>query len=145
MKVKIRLSNRKRKNKHGFLKRNSEKNGRALMARRRRKGRKRLSAQLKNSLSPAEFKYVYGNAKSLVIQEIKYYYKKDPNPKVGFIVSRKYGNAVERNLFKRRCRHIFYELIKNGFSYSIIIQPKTKNNNWNKIKSSFESMNAKLT
>ena len=70
---------------------------------------------------------------------------KDDNPKIGFIVSRKYGNAVERNVFKRRCRHIFYELIKNGFAYSIIIKPKTKNINWNTITHSFGNMHATLT
>jgi len=100
---------------------------------------------LKYSLSSADFKYVYSNSKSLLIQEIRYYYLKDQNPQLGFIVSRKYGNSVERNLFKRRCRHKFYELIKNGFPYSIIIKPKAQNIDWNIIKSSLDSLNAEIT
>ncbi len=100
---------------------------------------------MKYSLSPIDFKYVYNNSKSVLIQDIRYYYIYNENPKIGFIVSRKYGNSVERNLFKRRCRHIFYKLIKNGFPHSIIIKPKVKNIQWNIIKQSFESMHEKIT
>ena len=95
---------------------------------------------MKYSLSPIDFKYVYNNSTSLLINDIRYYYISDNNPRLGFIVSRKYGNSVERNLFKRRCRYAFYQLIKKEFPYSIVIKPKRQKINWSIIKKSFETL-----
>ena len=93
---------------------------------------------MKYALSSDEFKDVYHNSDSLLTHGLLFKYTYCANPKLGFIVSRKYGNSVKRNLFKRRCRYAFYQLIKKGFMYSVIIQPKTSNISWKNINQSFE-------
>ena len=92
---------------------------------------------MKLSLSAAQFKVLFTESKSLRVGDLLFKYKKDVNPKLGLIVSRKYGNAVYRNLFKRRCRAQFQVLIEGGFSSTLIITPKKKNITWAEINTSF--------
>ena len=100
---------------------------------------------MKYALSSIEFKDVYHNSNSLLVHNLLFKYTYNETPKLGFIVSRKSGNSVQRNLFKRRCRYAFYKLIKEGFTYSIIIKPKAKNITWETINKSFESLHAEIT
>ena len=138
MKVTIKYTNRKRKNKHGFMKRMGTRAGRSILARRRKRGRKSLSVQLNRSLSSSHFSHIMKTAKSLSIGDLLFIYSKDGPLSLGFAVSTKYGAATQRNLFKRRCRSVFRMFFINRRTHvSLIIRPITKNISYQSILTSF--------
>ena len=146
MKVTIKYTNRKRKNKHGFKKRMSTKAGRALLARRRKKGRKTISAQLKYSLSSSEFSKIMETSRSLYFGGLSLKYTKSSEPEMGLIVSKRYGNAIERNLFKRRCRSAFKSImVDNNVGCILIVCPKRPGISFKAIQESFNSVYDKIS
>ena len=146
MKVTIKYTNRKRKNKHGFMKRMGTKSGRAILARRRKKGRISLSAQLNNSLSSSHFSHIMKTAKSLSIGDLLFIYSKGSPPSIGFAVSTKYGAAHHRNLFKRRCRSVFRILFINRCTQILlVVRPKTRNVSYQSVLASFSAFYDKIT
>jgi len=77
-------------------------------------------------------------AQSLVFTDLAFRYVRSKKPQLGLIVSKKYGNAVQRNLFKRRCRSIFnIHIIKHNINYFIIIKPKINNLTFSTINKRF--------
>lgn len=103
---------------------------------------------MKHSISNQDFKQILFKTKSLHIRDLLFYHRNNIKNGVSFIVNRKKGNAVYRNLFKRRCRSLFNQYqnvrLKN---IQIIIKPvkKLKNNyTWKELKQSFEEFSCKL-
>tara|TARA_B100002052_G_scaffold6694_1_gene5792 strand:+ start:21324 stop:21641 length:318 start_codon:yes stop_codon:yes gene_type:complete len=103
---------------------------------------------LKNSISNKSFKKILFSTKSLQIRDLLFYYQKSENSAISFIINRNKGNAVTRNLFKRRCRSLFNSTFKQKLSnVQIIVRPKSdlKNNYaWKELKLSFEEFYSKL-
>jgi len=100
---------------------------------------------LKNSISNQEFKRTLFNSKSLLVRDLLFYYQKN---KVGisFIVNKKKGSAVLRNLFKRRSRAL-YQQNNSLQNFQVIIKPvnSLKNNySWKELKLSFDTFSSKL-
>jgi ribonuclease P protein component len=100
---------------------------------------------LKNSISNQEFKRILFNSKSLLVRDLLFYYQKN---KVGisFIVNKKKGSAVLRNLFKRRSRAL-YQQNNSLQNFQVIIKPvnSLKNNySWKELKLSFDTFSSKL-
>jgi len=103
---------------------------------------------LKHSISNQDFKQILFKTKSLHIRDLLFYYRNNIKNGISFIVNRKKGNAVCRNLFKRRCRALFNKNQDAQFqNIQIIIKPmkNLKNNyNWKELKQSFEEFSCKL-
>ena len=100
---------------------------------------------MKHSISTAQFKAIFTESKSLRVGDLLFKYKKEIDPQLGLIVSRKHGNAVYRNRFKRRCRAQFQILIKKGFTNTLIITPKKQNISWAAISTSFYVLAERLS
>ena len=67
----------------------------------------------------------------------------DEPTKIGFIASKKVGNAVMRNLSKRKFREVFRELypsILNGFKIVVIASPEAPKTEYKKLKDSVEGV-----
>jgi len=103
---------------------------------------------LKHSISNRDFKKILFTTKSLKIRDLLFYYKKNNKSEISFIINRNKGNAVMRNLFKRRCRSLFAKYKKNNLKkMQIIIKPinNLKNNySWKELSLSFENFCIKL-
>ena len=145
MKVTIKYTNRKRKNKHGFKKRMGTKSGRAILARRRKRGRREISAQLNFSIPSTEFNHIMKVSKSLVVGDLSFKYISKSKPSLGFAVSKHYGNSVSRNLFKRRCRALFKSVfINRGAAVALIVRPNKQNISFIDMNAAFGKLYEKI-
>ena len=69
--------------------------------------------------------------------------KEEKTPNFGIAISKKVGNAVERNKLKRQTRNIIDEIkqnFKNYNDYIIMIKRSCKNTSYNKMKEALENL-----
>ena len=94
---------------------------------------------MKFSISSKDFKKIFAKSQSLQCGCLLFKYIKNSPPQVGFVVSRKYGNAVKRNKFKRRCREILYKKMKEGMQVQVIVMPRKANVQYSEITQSINT------
>ena len=77
-------------------------------------------------------------SKSLKIRDLSFKYISNLRPGLGLVVSKKYGDSVQRNLFKRRCRSLFKTtVIDNKILCSVVVRPNKQNVSLKSINESF--------
>ncbi len=69
-------------------------------------------------------------------------YSKQGHPALYFIVNTKYGNAIKRNLFKRRVRGLFKTFFDNS-DIGLIVKPLKSNIQYSDLLISFKKLKQK--
>lgn len=92
-----------------------------------------------------EFSEIIGHTKYLKNKDFTIYIRKGKYtyPHFGIAVSKKLGNAVNRNLFKRRMRQILDEYKKELYQnedYIIIMKENVKNLSFQEMRNSFQNL-----
>ena len=91
------------------------------------------------------FKHVINSSHSYKSEHnIFFRYKKQNRPFIGFILNKKFGNAVERNRFKNQARSLFRIKYKD-LSCGIIVRPLKPRVTFAEINDSLDSLKTKLT
>ena len=88
------------------------------------------------------FQYVYRRGKSVACRDLVMLHAKGKGLQVGFSVSKKVGNAVTRNLIKRRLRECFRAQIpslKNGF-YVFVARPEASNATYRQLEQAMRNL-----
>ena len=99
---------------------------------------------LNYSITSKDFYRILKSSKSLVAGDLLFRYHRFSPPKLGMIVSRAYGKAVQRNKFKRRCRYLFQQYCSAENHYSLIIKPLSRNLSYMKIHQAFQQFYLKI-
>jgi len=73
-----------------------------------------------------EFDRVFTSGKRIAHHGISAWVAIATNPRLGIAISRKYGNNVQRNLFKRRVRAAFRQLYQHLPSADMVITCKAR-------------------
>jgi len=74
---------------------------------------------------------------------ILFNYSQQNHSSLYFIVSTKYGNAVKRNLFKRRSRNLFKKIFHDYKNIGLIIKPLKSNIQYSELLLCFEKLKQK--